>query len=112
MPKRRTACIVAAAVSLALAIAPAAIFLTAEPNPVTPTNYARISGGMTDAEVEAILGPAGISHRDGGQYSKGWENREFVMSVTFDAEGRATGKACGELRRPTWVQRVKATLGL
>jgi hypothetical protein len=96
------------------------------PDRVTPENYYRIAEGMTQGEVEAILGrPAdrdniweAVSH---GKYSI-WEGEEWLIGVRFDDHGvvswRKDHDNPDEFRSmyrlrppPTFWQKLRRSLG-
>jgi hypothetical protein len=58
-------------------------------NKVSEYNYYLIGYGMTEAEVEAILGP-------GHKYSEGnfeWESDECFILILFDEDGKVIEKS-------------------
>lgn len=82
-------------------------------------SFAKLQGGMTEKEVESILGgPAGryvegpMIHGEPGRFvhyakkedlqneSKSWVTSSLEIGVTFDREGRLGKKWICEMRRP------------
>lgn len=59
------------------------------PSKITRENYDRIQSGMTDVEVEAILGPPGndgsrfVAARHGNVFRQCWFGEEGVITVSF-----------------------------
>src|SRR5262245_7567461 len=106
---------------------------------ITPENYERVQLGMLRDEVEAILGPPPESHpltaprlrwnaeviatkqtaavgRPRGLWGGDlWDGGEqHGILVTFDEEGKAVAKQLWNLDRddPTWIERIRAWLGI
>jgi hypothetical protein len=89
-----------------------------------PAGYMKIRKGMTLAEVEAILGPAGdyttgptTSVRDGwyGAGDKEWITDNGAISVWFDSQGKIIDKDFANVSPRTglnWFERLQMWLGL
>jgi hypothetical protein len=96
------------------------------PDRITPENYDRIAEGMTQGEVEAILGrPADLDNLWAAKplpKSSIWAGEQWTIMVEFDASGRVLARACeeggeGELRELfglpelTFWQKLRRSLG-
>jgi hypothetical protein len=99
MTRRRIA-LACAAAAFVLLVLPAAVATLRRPAPARRLNtsaFADVRAGMTEAEVEALLGaPAGDYGRAGlldpfarrlGKDQKAWCDDEQVLFVTFDGAG-------------------------
>lgn len=85
---------------------------------VTVDNYHRLRPGMTEVEVERILGEPGnddVLHREfpGEPVKgvKGWYGKGITILVTFDEQGHVT-RVYGLGVGPTFLTRVRGWLGL
>jgi hypothetical protein len=96
------------------------------PDRITPENCDRIEVGMTQGEVEAILGrPADLDNLWAAKplpKSSIWAGEQWTIMVEFDASGRVLARACeeggeGELRELfglpelTFWQKLRRSLG-
>jgi hypothetical protein len=76
------------------------------PDRVTPENYYRIKVGMTEREVEAILGGPADAEASGAfvpplppptvAWMKFWVGERWVVIVDFDSRGRVVNRDCDE----------------
>lgn len=61
---------------------------------VSVVNFQRIADGMTEAEVQAILGDPGqrmpVSGGNRGDYTRQWESSRSLAVVYFDGTGHVT----------------------
>jgi hypothetical protein len=70
--------------------------------------YQQVRLGMTEEEVEAILGPP--DSVEGGELMpscSAWFVGEQTVAVDFDTDGRATEKRFRPWRSPWWVRERK-----
>jgi hypothetical protein len=101
----------AASIGLAIVACAFALWAIALSNPgPSPRTCARIQNGMTEREVEEILG--GSAHQQhhpwdisvllrpspgaDPEWEKLWVGDMWTVIVHFDAEGKVCGKACSE----------------
>jgi hypothetical protein len=103
------------AAGLAVLVAVAAFVLWPRPDRVTRENFDRVKGGMTRAEVKAILGPPGdyatgptIENPFGpGEHSGDltlpsdlmWKTDSMIVRLCFDDAGQVAGLAWNTLHR-------------
>lgn len=98
-------------------------------DPIGPASYQRIQFGMTQAEIEAIIGlppgdynngppryetPKAGSNKEepaGFQMAK-WTGTRHSIVVVFDEEGMATSSWLEDLDPPTKMELLKWWLGL
>ena len=129
---RRRLLVFAVLVIALVAVVAAGYWAIAPAQRLGRAGYERVQLGMTEAEVEDVLGAPPGSHLDlpegqtvsyvhAGAESKGardgpkglsWVSNTGHIGVTFGADGRVTGVAFTPLRRnnPTWLDRVREWL--
>jgi hypothetical protein len=85
------------------------IFAPQRPGPVR-LHSAEIRTGMTEAEVEAVLGQPW--RRDTDLAASAWRESDFAFFVCFDTEGRVNWTTSFEAPRPSLFDRLRTRLGL
>jgi hypothetical protein len=68
--------------------------------PVNPRNFARIERGMTDREVEGILGPASPAWLDESPLAKQYSGEGYSIVIIYDESGAVLSK-----RDYNWIYR-------
>jgi hypothetical protein len=114
---------------LAFAAIYAFCWLTAPRHRITEENFARIKEGMTEKEVESILGvPAGNYETKKRMplpahdlfvptvpcETKVWEGNGLVITIWFDAEGKVFHSRIGgwSSEEPTFLDMLRRLLGM
>ncbi len=106
-----------------LALAGFGVFLLwPRPERVTRENFARIRKGLSETEVQAILGPChSFGSRPDGRYARAWFSSEDPpewLVVSFDASGSVEQTSARRAKESRWeigwrraISRVKHVAG-
>jgi hypothetical protein len=125
------------AVAVLTAVVLAATWFLWPGSAIGPTRYRRIQLGMTQAEVEAIIGlPPGdyygvpdfivgsgreqmglpVHRQDNDSKVAAWCGNMHIICVTFDSDGCVAGSGLWDIellgKPPTLLDRVRSRLGL
>ncbi len=105
MRKRNLRRALAAGLALVL-VAAAAVVLWPRPERVTRENFGRVRKGLSEAEVQAILGPYHSSgSRPDGRFMRAWFSSEDPpewFGVSFDPSGVVEETFAGRAKESSW----------
>jgi hypothetical protein len=93
------------------------VSLSHEESPVSPDSYSQIRLGMTQEEVETILG---VPHNESYSLDSGagihrvtvWVGPTLAIIIAWDSEDRVLNKQCAEVVPPSWWANIRRWTGV